>query len=68
MNKTIVASVCAVTLGLTAVAGMYLYYTYASKTLYKTRDRLTVCMQMVMSESRESGKPVEIDKAKEICG
>jgi hypothetical protein len=34
----------------------------------ENRDRLTVCIQTVMSESRQSGKALDAEKAKEICG
>ena len=30
-------------------------------------DRFTVCMQTVMSEARQSGKPISASEAKDIC-
>ena len=33
----------------------------------ETRDRFTVCVQTVMSEARQSGKPVSANEAKDIC-
>ena len=38
-----------------------------NKTETETRDRFTVCVQTVMSEARQSGKPVSANEAKDIC-
>jgi heme A synthase len=75
MNKTVVASVGIVTLGFVCIGACLgiLCYMYFSSIVYnaahnaETRDRLTVCIQMVMSESRASDKLVDAEKAREIC-
>ena len=77
MNKTIVTC-CAITCltFLTAYSfTINIYKQIALRTETKnstqrgneTRDRFTVCMQTVMSEARQSGKPIDATEAKGIC-
>ncbi|MFT4967100.1 MAG: hypothetical protein ACI9CD_000095 [Candidatus Deianiraeaceae bacterium] len=78
MNKTVVTSVAIITLGVSVVSlslGLgYLYY--LGKTLEikansgktETRDRLTVCIDTVMSRAIEGNKPIEAENARHICG
>ena len=63
MNKTIVACFSIVTAGF--VCGIYIIF-YASKT--ETRDRLTVCIDTVMTKSIEAKQPINAKDAREICG
>ena len=71
MNKTIIASVSIVTVGLMYVA--YLYIWYLNSNLNKienkteTKDRLTVCLDIVMKRSIEANKPISAIEAKNIC-
>jgi hypothetical protein len=32
------------------------------------KDRLTVCIETIMKKSIESGKPIDAEKARSICG
>jgi hypothetical protein len=67
MNKTIVASVGIITAGVFGICVSVGYFIYLHGAATETRDRLTVCIQMVMSESRASDKLVDAEKAREIC-
>ena len=60
MNKTIVACVGIITTGLVLIC------VYAKKT--ETRDRLTVCIDTVMTKSIEAKQPINAKDAREICG
>lgn len=73
MNKTVVASIGIVTCGIVCACGLYWYTNFKYLSLTgssndsKTMDRFTQCIQVVMSESRQSDKPVDAEKAKDIC-
>ena len=73
MNKTIVTC-CAITCltfltAFTIDAYKRIRITLKTETSNsnETRDRFTVCMQTVMSEARQSGKPIDATEAKGIC-
>ena len=76
MNKTIVACFSIVTAGMSLVFGMYLYSSHILKiknisqaqTKTETRDRLTVCIDTVMTKSIEAKQPINAKDAREICG
>ena len=74
MNEKIIEnSVKTITIGVVIIAIASFCYLYLAKTNiskngnYETRDRFTVCIQTVMSESRQSGKPIDANSAKDIC-
>ena len=67
MNKTIVVSIGIITLGITLICNVYIYF-YMTKTNIETRDRLTVCMEMIMTKSIEANQPIDAKSAREICG
>ena len=71
MNKTIVVSIGIITLGITLICNVYIYF-YLAKTNYtgkiETRDRVTVCIDTVMTKSIEANQPIDAKSAREICG
>ena len=70
MNKTIVVSIGIITLGITLICNVYIYF-YMTKTNIETRDRLTVCMEMIitkLNKSIEANQPIDAKSAREICG
>ena len=65
MNKT---ALCIVGIILaTFVIVSYWYIDYLKSIGYVKMDRFTVCVQTVMNEARLSNKPVDVEKAKDIC-
>jgi hypothetical protein len=39
----------------------------ANTSIVKSTDKFTHCLQIVMSETRQSGKPIDGEKAKNVC-
>ncbi len=71
INKTIVTCTAIITLGVAGLASYVTYiYFYAAKTVTRdeSRDRLTICLDTVMTKSIESNKAISAKEAKEICG
>jgi hypothetical protein len=75
MNKTVIVCTAIVTLGimLSTTSVAYIYFNcYASKTEIakktETRDRLTVCIDTVMTKSIQANKPIDAKTAREVCG
>ena len=68
MNETIIKSIRIITTGICLIFCIYFIYAYLIKTNIETRDRLTVCIDTVMTKSIEAKQPIDVRSAKEICG
>ena len=70
MNKTIIISIGILTTGITLIFCMYIfsYFSYQYLSKIETRDRVTVCIDTIMTKSIEAKKPIDAKVAKEICG
>lgn len=56
--------------GMICVTLLIALYLHVSRPLVSTHyspDTFTYCLQVTMSESRQSGKVIDIEKANEIC-
>ena len=71
MNKTVIASISIVTIGIS-----FMFFNYNTKeiTLKTTSvsqsrpmDRFTTCLDTVMTKSIEANKPISAEDAKNIC-
>ena len=71
MNKTVILATSIIASVFAIVSYWYIGYLRetkpASSLRTEIRDRFTVCIQTVMSEARQSGKPIEASEAKDIC-
>ena len=69
MNKTIITSIAIICASIIYISCYVINSNERIRITLKTetRDRFTVCMQTVMSEARQGGKPIDATEAKGIC-
>lgn len=67
MNKTILASTAIIASTLIIISYLCISYLKSINTETRPMDRFTVCIQTVMSESRQGGRVIDAEKAKDIC-